>query len=317
MEAARDGLDYAAVEQRGYEILYPADVLEQVPRLVGSIELEALFADGNRLIVLHDPITSGGPPSLDAGNAEPQWLEGGTPLQLANRSDVPIALTSHFHVFEANRRLLLDRRAAWGMRLAVAAGAKVLIEPGQTREVRVVPFGGARIVRGHGGLVDGPLGRAGRAGSGTGAGAGAGLRGCLTGRGQARRQRPLARARGRRVRRTRPDPRRLGQHDARRPRRPRRARRRRGGDRRRAASLDPVLGRARRSIGIAARARRRGRPGGEPGHDGRHRGRARHRHGGDRRDRADRHARRRSTRTCTGSRRRSATRRWPAGSPRW
>src|SRR6476646_5711952 len=147
MEAARDGLDYAAAEQRGYEILYPADVLEDVPRLVGRIELEALFADGHRLIVLHDPVT----------NAEPQWLEGGTPLQLANTSDVPIALTSHFHVFEANRRLLLDRRAAWGMRLAVAAGVKVVIEPGPTREVRVVPFGGARIVRGHGGLVDGPL----------------------------------------------------------------------------------------------------------------------------------------------------------------
>ena len=156
MEAARDGLDYAAAEQRGYEILYPADVLEEVPRLVGRIELEALFADGHRLIVLHDPVTNGGPPPIDAGNAEPQWL-GGTPLQLANTSDVPVALTSHFHVFEANRRLLLDRRAAWGMRLAVAAGVKVVIEPGQTREVRVVPFGGARIVRGHGGLVDGPL----------------------------------------------------------------------------------------------------------------------------------------------------------------
>jgi urease subunit gamma/beta len=157
MEAARDGLEYAAVEQRGYEILVPADVLEDVPLLVGRIELEALFADGHRLIVLHDPITSGGPPSLDAADAVPQWLEGGTPLQLANTSDVPIALTSHFHVFEANRRLLLDRRAAWGMRLAVAAGVKVVIEPGQTREVRVVPFGGARIVRGHAGLVDGPL----------------------------------------------------------------------------------------------------------------------------------------------------------------
>ena len=156
MEAARDGLGYAAVEQRGYEILDPADVLEDVPRLVGRIELEALFADGHRLIVLHDPITSGGPP-LEAGDAQPQWLEGGRPLQLTNRSDVPIALTSHFHVFEANRQLLLDRRAAWGMRLAVAAGVKVVIEPGRTREVRLVPFGGARIVRGHAGLVDGPL----------------------------------------------------------------------------------------------------------------------------------------------------------------
>jgi urease subunit gamma/beta len=157
MEAARDGLGYTAVEQRGYEILDPADVLEDVPRLVGRIELEALFADGHRLIVLHDPITSYGPPPLDAGSAQPQWLEGGTPLRLANTSDVPIALTSHFHVFEANRRLLLDRRAAWGMRLAVAAGVKVVIEPGQTRDVQVVPFGGARVVRGHGGLVDGPL----------------------------------------------------------------------------------------------------------------------------------------------------------------
>jgi urease subunit gamma/beta len=157
MEAARDGLDYAAVEQRGYEILVPADVLEEVPRLVGRIELEALFADGHRLIVLNDPITSGGPPSLDADDLQPQWLEGSTPLRLTNTSDVPIALTSHFHVFEANRQLLLDRRAAWGMRLAVAAGVKVVIEPGQTREVRVMPFGGARVVRGHGGLVDGPL----------------------------------------------------------------------------------------------------------------------------------------------------------------
>ena len=157
MEAARDGLDYAAVEQRGYEILVPADVLEDVPPLVGRIELEALFADGHRLIVLHDPITSGGPPSLDAADVVPQWLEGGTPLQLANTSDAPIALTSHFHVFEANRRLQFDRRAAWGMRLAVAAGVKIVIEPGQTREVQVVPFGGARVVRGHGGLVNGPL----------------------------------------------------------------------------------------------------------------------------------------------------------------
>ena len=85
MEAARDGLDYAAVEQRGYEILVPADVLEDVPRLVGRIELEALFADGHRLIVLHDPITSGGPPSLDAGNAEPA-VAGGRHTAAASRT---------------------------------------------------------------------------------------------------------------------------------------------------------------------------------------------------------------------------------------
>jgi urease subunit gamma/beta len=157
MEAARDGLGYAAVVQRGYEILEPADVLEQVPRLVARIELEALFADGYRLVVLHDPIGGNGAPQPEGVGPQPQWLEGGQPLLLTNTSDVPIGLTSHFHVFEANRRLRFDRRAAWGMRLAVGAGVKVVIEPGQEREVWVVPIGGARLVRGQGGLVDGAL----------------------------------------------------------------------------------------------------------------------------------------------------------------
>lgn len=156
MEAARDGLPYAAVEQRGYQILGPGDVLEEVPRLVGRVELEALFADGFRLIVLHDPITRSAPPPLD-GDLKPEWLEGGIPLQVTNEGGVPVALSSHFHVFEANRQLQFDRRAAWGMRLAVAAGVKVVIEPGQAREIRLLPFGGNRVVRGHGGLVDGPL----------------------------------------------------------------------------------------------------------------------------------------------------------------
>jgi urease subunit gamma/beta len=70
---------------------------------------------------------------------------------------VAIAVTSHFHFFETNRELRFDRRAAWGMRLAVAPGTKVVFPPGDAREVRLVPFGGARVIRGHGGLVDGPL----------------------------------------------------------------------------------------------------------------------------------------------------------------
>jgi urease subunit gamma/beta len=157
MESARDGLPYEAVEQRGYAILEPSDVLEEVPRLVGRIELEALFGDGYRLIVLHDPIAANGPPSLDGESPQPEWREGGAPLRITNEADVPVALSSHFHVFEANRRLSFERRAAWGMRLAVAAGVKVVLEPGETRDVRLVPFGGSRVVRGHGGLVDGPL----------------------------------------------------------------------------------------------------------------------------------------------------------------
>ncbi len=157
MEAARDGVSYEQAERVGYAILQPSDVLPEVPPLVGRIELEALFADGSRLIVLHDPIGRDEPPVIDTSRIEPVWLQPSTPLEVTNEADVPVGITSHFHVFETNRRLRFDRAAAWGMRLAVDAGTKVIIEPGETRTVHLVPIGGARIVRGHAGLVDGPL----------------------------------------------------------------------------------------------------------------------------------------------------------------
>ena len=68
-----------------------------------------------------------------------------------------VGVTSHFHFFETNRALRFDRAAAWGMRLAIAPGEKVFFAPGEPREVFLVPFGGARVIRGHAGLVDGPL----------------------------------------------------------------------------------------------------------------------------------------------------------------
>jgi urease subunit gamma/beta len=157
LEAARDGLGYEDVERRGYEVLGPADVLEEVPALVTRIELEPLFADGHRLIVLRDPIGADGPPPLADSAGEIPWLDGETTLEIANEGEVPVGLTSHFHLFEANRALSFDRRAAWGMRLALAAGEKVVVEPGATLAVRLLPIAGERVLRGHGELVDGPL----------------------------------------------------------------------------------------------------------------------------------------------------------------
>jgi urease subunit gamma/beta len=156
MELARDGLPYADVERRAYAILGPADVLDGVAELVDRIELEPVFADGPRLVVLVSPVTREAPPDL-TGDPEPAWLRADTALRVENTGAVAIAVTSHFHFFETNPELRFDRRAAWGMRLAVAPGTKVVFPPGETREVRLVPFGGARVIRGHGGLVDGPL----------------------------------------------------------------------------------------------------------------------------------------------------------------
>jgi urease subunit gamma/beta len=154
-EAARDGRSYDQAEAAGYRALGPDDVAAGVAELVRTVEVEALFADGSRLLVLHDPIGAAGAPA----RAEPEvdWLGKDHRLTVINDGAVPVGVTSHFHFFEVNRALRFERAAAWGRRLAIAPGAKVFFDPGAERTVFLVPFGGARVIRGHGGLVDGPL----------------------------------------------------------------------------------------------------------------------------------------------------------------
>jgi urease subunit gamma/beta len=155
-EAARDGRPYAGVVAAGYAELGEADVLDGVRALVPRIEVEALFADGRHLIVLEDPL-GGAPPAAPEEPPAP-WLDGAAErLEVVNEGDVLIGVTSHLHFFEANRRLRFDRARAWGMRLALPARAKCFFAPGEPREVALVPIAGARVVRGHGDLVDGPL----------------------------------------------------------------------------------------------------------------------------------------------------------------
>jgi len=71
-----------------------------------------------------------------------------TTLRVANTGDRPIQVGSHYHFFETNPALRFDRAAARGQRLDIAAGTAVRFEPGQEREVALVPFGGARTVYG-------------------------------------------------------------------------------------------------------------------------------------------------------------------------
>ena len=133
-EAARDGASYAEAEAAGYAALGEDDVLDGVAALVGRVEVEALFADGSRLIVLHDPIRARRPARAARGRAA-SGSRSGTPLEVVNEGEVLVGVTSHFHFFEVNRALRFDRAAAWGMRLAVPAGTKVFFEPGEPREV--------------------------------------------------------------------------------------------------------------------------------------------------------------------------------------
>ncbi|MEB3169790.1 MAG: urease subunit beta [Synechococcaceae cyanobacterium] len=80
-----------------------------------------------------------------------------TVLTVANRGDRPVQVGSHFHFHETNDALQFDREKARGLRLDIPAGTAIRFEPGDEREVRLVPFAGARRVFGFNGLINGPL----------------------------------------------------------------------------------------------------------------------------------------------------------------
>ena len=78
-------------------------------------------------------------------------LNAGLPtvtLDVANTGDRPIQVGSHYHFFETNQALRFDRASARGMRLDIAAGTAVRFEPGQERDVTLVPLSGSRTVYG-------------------------------------------------------------------------------------------------------------------------------------------------------------------------
>jgi urease subunit beta len=80
-----------------------------------------------------------------------------TTLSVANRGDRPVQVGSHFHFYEANGALAFDREAARGLRLDIPAGTAIRFEPGDQRDVHLVPYVGDRRVFGFNGLVNGPL----------------------------------------------------------------------------------------------------------------------------------------------------------------
>lgn len=95
-------------------------------------------------------ITQPGEIELNAGR-EPLTLE------VANTGDRPIQVGSHYHFYETNSGLRFDRDKTRGMRLDIAAGTAVRFEPGQAREVTLVPLAGKREVYGFNQKVMGKL----------------------------------------------------------------------------------------------------------------------------------------------------------------
>jgi urease subunit gamma/beta len=165
LEGARDGKTVAELMSYGATLLGPDDVMEGVPDLIPEVQVEATFPDGTKLVTVHNPIARGA--GLEAGaietaDGEEIAINAGRPviaLSVANTGDRPIQVGSHYHFFETNPALVFDRERARGLRLHIPAGTAVRFEPGQAREVQLVPFAGERVVYGFRGEVMGPLDR--------------------------------------------------------------------------------------------------------------------------------------------------------------
>jgi urease subunit gamma/beta len=172
-EAARDGKRHHEALAAGRAVLGPDDVLPGVADVVGEVAVEAVFDDGSRLVVVPDPVGGGhlgdlAPGAVLQAGTPDALLQAGTPgaaapqsdvveISVVNTAPVPVSVSSHFHFFEVNPRLRFDRAAGYGRHLDLPAGATVRFDPGAEVAVRLVPFGGNRVVVGFSGLVDGPL----------------------------------------------------------------------------------------------------------------------------------------------------------------
>ncbi len=165
LEGARDGRSVADLMGFGSTILSAEDVMPGVPAMIPILQVEGVFPDGTKLVTVHEPIrpVEGGaadvlePGALVVGEGEIE-LNAGRPritIEAVNTGDRPVQIGSHYHFFEVNKAVSFDRAAAFGLRLDIPAGTAVRFEPGQSKQVTLVPFGGRREVTGFHGLSDG------------------------------------------------------------------------------------------------------------------------------------------------------------------
>lgn len=172
----------------GRELLGRRQVLSAVPHLLETVQVEATFHDGTKLITVHDPIARENGnlvlalfgsflpvPSLDIfiENNEDNVIPGeiktedrmvilnagreAVSLKVVNNGDRPVQVGSHYHFIEVNPYLTFDRRKAFGKRLNIASGTTTRFEPGESKSVILVSIGGNKVIRGGHNIVGGPV----------------------------------------------------------------------------------------------------------------------------------------------------------------
>ena len=154
VEGARDGRSVADLMQAGAQILTADQVMPGVAEMIHDVQVEATFPDGTKLVTVHEPIRGAAqamiPGEVLAADGDIILNESRASITLlvANSADRPIQVGSHYHFYETNAGLSFDREKARGMRLDIPAGTAVRFEPGQSREVQLIPLEGTRTVYG-------------------------------------------------------------------------------------------------------------------------------------------------------------------------
>lgn len=162
LERARDGKTVTLLMSMGRELLTAEDVMAGVPEMLSEIQFEATFPDGTKLVTIHEPIIAEnklipGEIITDEGDIVINSGKEAVSLTVANTADRPVQVGSHYHFFEANKALSFDHAAAYGMRLDIPVGTAVRFEPGETKEITLIPIGGNRRGFGLNDLVSGDM----------------------------------------------------------------------------------------------------------------------------------------------------------------
>jgi urease subunit gamma/beta len=165
LEGAREGRSVADLIGYGSTILSTADVMSGVAAMTHIIQVEGVFPDGTKLVTVHEPIR---PPKGAEADPEHPGEVRATPGQIelnagreritltaTNTGDRPVQIGSHYHFFEVNKSMEFDRAAAFNKRLDIPAGTAVRFEPGISKEVTLVSFGGEQHLSGLNNLTNG------------------------------------------------------------------------------------------------------------------------------------------------------------------
>jgi urease subunit gamma/beta len=179
-ELIRDGnRTVAELMDIGKTFLGRRQVMQGVPSMIYSIQVEGTFPDGSKLVTVHDPIANEdgdlamalygtflpvpdlkvfgkdaaklpkpGEVITAAGDIVLNDGRETVKIEVKNLGDRPIQVGSHYHFVETNRQLAFDRAAAYGKRLDIPAGTAVRFEPGEKKTVQLVAIGGNRVITG-------------------------------------------------------------------------------------------------------------------------------------------------------------------------